>query len=276
MMAGLLQNLWEKPSGKQVIPKQQIRKPLKFYIMPNYTGQGDVNLYLAEQTSLMEENDIKRQFSVEIVNTTGLKKVIALCPGFISPLGLNTETVTVTAEDGTSTVDVLKSASLSFQNAQRLQTEGYSVDFILNDGVLLDNGTGTLEASSPDGEIKSFLDYARYNPQRVVNFDVSVNDKTVFPKNLSVARLRPDYSVAIKKIPISKYFDPDQSQSTKVNVPIDMQFDSQNLIFFELPGLQNGVMQTSIEFNFNLGASHEYGTAIINKAGIAKSGTSSF
>jgi len=231
-----------------------------------YTGAGDLGLYPGGRRSFAEEARIKHDFTVNVRNTTGEKVVLALFPGFMRILGLKKETTEVMGKDGNTPVEVLKDVGVSYENADLLNAAGYKVDFVANDGIIYDNGSGKVEVSSPDGLVSALQEYVMRNPQRIVSMDISVNDKDVFPTDLKIARLFPGQDVAVAKQPISTFFEPSNNQSTKIKVPDTIQADDQTVIFFEMADSQNGQSDTSIQFTFNLGASQNQGIMLANKA----------
>lgn len=236
-----------------------------------YTGAGDPNLDLEDQRSFAQEGKIRRDFTAALENLSGEDKVIAIMPAYLRREKLVIENETVTLEDGTSTGDVVKSAKIDRSDASMLVSAGFAdVDVVADDGVIFTNGTGDLTASSPDGSIAAMQDFMKHSPTRVTSMKITVNDKDVYPADMKIAKLYPGQNVAVEKLPIRKYLNSGTNLSTVLETADEFQLDANTVLYFKLPGTQNGQSNVNMEITFNLGATHSLAHGLKEKAQLAQ------
>jgi hypothetical protein len=104
---------------------------------------------------------------------------------------------------------------------------------------------------------------------RVTSFEVSVNDKTVYPEFISEYKLEPYNQAEQRRIPVESYLDNTVQMDKKLVVKEELQFDGKRLLLFTMPGLINGNALTTIKFKFNIGATLDIFEALASKAQLA-------
>ena len=232
----------------------------------SYVGMNDIGLDLGDATSFASETHAGKQFSIEIINTTGVSKVIALCPAYF-----RTPKLAIVQD---STTKAIISSEITYDRVQGLIDAGFNVDAIVGDGdMFIDplNSAKKITVFSPEAKISDFLEFVNRYPLRVTDFQVVVSDKSVYPQHLKEYIVNPHYQPRERKVPVSKYFLPNQQQENKITVPESLQFDGHTVILFTLPGLVNNIAYSTIKFEFTVGAINDSALELRKKAALAQS-----
>lgn len=190
----------------------------------NYIGLGDDFDFGGQNNSFVGEHVIGRTYTLTITNSTDADRTVALNPGY-------------------------------YDTVARLVAEGKSVEAILSDGQIYDDGAGKFVTATSDDEksIWGFLRFAYKNPIRVVAMNMQSTDVRQFDKSIKVENLSPISDLGTKKIVLTKYRPATQLATDKIDANLlaagdVLDFNDQNLITLPI------VAGATVVLNLHLGA----------------------
>jgi hypothetical protein len=159
----------------------------------SYVGLGDDALQFTNaQSFLSVGNASDLTFSFRLQNATSAKKVIALFPTYLG------------------TAAALATAS------------GQTVDYILTDGTIATNITGT--AGDSMVTIANLQNFTLKHPSQIVEITLAANTSLAFNEVVICKELSPYRQLPGNKIPLTKYVLPDQYNNSKAVLPIWRDF----------------------------------------------------
>lgn len=207
----------------------------------NYVGLGDDSLQFngSTQSFLTVGNSSDLTFSFRLQNATASKKIIALTPTYLA------------------TAAALAVAA------------GQTVDYILADGTIATNITGT--AGDSMVTIANFQNFVNKHPSQIVEITLSANTALAFNEVVVTKELSPFRQLQGNKIPLTKYVLPDQLNTSKAVIPIWRDFpwlagNDQLAILIPIGGT-NTVADTGVilDFTISFGAIRNVAAELNNK-----------
>ena len=180
----------------------------------------------ANETIILENADpnvdagVDKFFGVTCTNNGETNTAIALVPA-------NFDTERYVIVDGA----VVK----TFDNIAALNEAGYNVGAILADGTA-DYTYGrtvvnmTCSANDPMRTIKQFLDYIKFNPQRLKHLDIITSNVNMWTGSMSITFCNPFYENKISRVNLNTFFSRFQYQNDRLGI----DFGQNNLEFSDL------------------------------------------
>lgn len=210
----------------------------------NYVGLGDPSLqFCGGQSFLSVGGASDLTFSFRLTNATSAKKIIALTPTYLG------------------TAAALATAA------------GQTVDYLLADGTIATNITGT--ASDTRVTIANFQNFTLRHPSQIVEIMIGANSALAFNEVIVCTELSPFRQLASNKIPLTKYLSPDQYNTQKVVLPLWKDFpwvaaNDQLAILIPIGGTET-VATTGVilDFTISFGAIRNTAAELNHKVNLA-------
>lgn len=223
----------------------------------SYLGHGDVFDFGGQQ-SFVGEHVTGKEFGMELVNTSAVDKVIAISPAILAGMTGAAILGKISGIDGFVTQD------------GKVQTPaGADLDG-LDDGKA--GTTGYVEAASLDSEnpLDYLLNYAAFNPIRVVRMNLQSNQKDQFSEKIKQRTINPFSSTNSEmSINLRSYVGADQFQEDRTEIPLlkenkvlTLSFDS--VIFVKLRA------NSRFQINMDMGVGFNPAHTLRKRAAIAQ------
>lgn len=184
----------------------------------------------ANETIILENADpnvdagVDKFFGVTVTNDGAAAGAIALVPA-------NFDTERYVIDDGA----VIK----TYDNVDALVDAGYQVDGVLADGAsdytskALKPVKWTCAANDPMRTIKQFLDYIKFNPQRLKHLDIITSNTNMWTGNMSITFCNPFFTNKISRVQLNTFFSRFQYQSDRLGIDFDQnQLEFSDLLLF--------------------------------------------
>ena len=181
----------------------------------------------ANETIILENADpnvdagVDKFFGVTVTNNAASPVAIAMVPA-------NFDTERFVINDG--------AVSKTYDNIEALNTAGYNVGAVLADGTAnYTSGRGTTvnmtcAANDPTRTIKQFLDYIKFNPQRLKHLDIITSNTNMWAGNMEITFCNPFFRNKTSRVQLNTFFSRFQYQSDRLGI----DFDKNQLEFSDL------------------------------------------
>jgi hypothetical protein len=193
------------------------------------------------------------QFKVNIANTTGLAKTVAIFPAYFDCKKVDVSVLSNIAVGSSGNFDLLPHGTtlpLAHNSITEIVAAGYTVDAVLADGSFLYvDSSHALVGTGSGRTIKTFIDFVKLNPCRVPEVIISANDKEMYSGIMRVVKVSPFKKLPEQEISLENFFDPYQQQDKKIVINEAFQLDNQTLVIITIPAVV-----TSVDITFRLGA----------------------
>lgn len=184
----------------------------------------------ANETIILENADpnvdagVDKFFGVTVTNNGAAGTAIALVPA-------NFDTERYVIVNGA----IVK----TYDNIDALNEAGYNVGAVLADGTArYTSGKGTVvnmtcAANDPMRTIKQFLDYIKFNPQRLKHLDIITSNTNMWTGNMSITFCNPFFTNKISRVQLNTFFSRFQYQSDRLGIDFDQnQLEFSDLLLF--------------------------------------------
>lgn len=184
------------------------------------------------------EQGLGKTFGFTVTENDGNNVAIALVPANFDTERL----VAATTESGgvyTTTI------TRTFDNIDALRAAGFTVGAILADGTANYTSTDgqkvgvTCSATDPQRTIKEFLDYIKFNPQRLKHIDIITSNSNMFQGNLTVTFCNPFYKNRIQTVQMTTFYSRFQYATDRIGIDFaDNSLEFSDLLLFTcvIPG----------------------------------------
>lgn len=191
----------------------------------------------ANETIILENADpnvdagIDRFFMFTVTNNDNAKNAnVAIVPA-------NFDTERLVIEDG----EIVK----TYDNIDALNEAGHMVDGVLSDGTA--NYTSkfagktvnlTCSANDPTKTIKQFLDYIKFNPQRLKHLDIISSQANNWTNNIAVTFCNPFFDNKVQRINMNTFFSRFQYQNDRIGIDFKdnpLEFSDLLLLTYVIP-----------------------------------------
>jgi len=204
-------------------------------------------------------------FVINITNTTGQAKKIALIPAFFNtgrPAIPAATTFLVPMNGGGSHSAGSIAPRMLYDDITEI-ARFEPVDAVIADGlsgVVFETTTATeqVKVSAQQFSVADFLNFIKNVPSAVKSIVVTANDQSVFESTLKVQKVSPFNSEGSYIITLNDFLNTTQLIDKKVEIDTvqkygkALQLDNQTLLVYIMPGTVNGVANVSVSFKFNL------------------------
>lgn len=202
------------------------------------------NRATGDQTVILEnldpnvEQGLGKTFGFTVTENAGHNVAIALVPA-----NFDTERLvaTTTESDGVYTTDIAR----TFDNIEALRAAGFTVGAVLSDGTANYTASDstkvnvTCAATDPQRTIKEFLDYIKFNPQRLKHIDIITSNSNMFQGNLTVTFCNPFYKNRIQTVQMTTFYSRFQYATDRIGIDFaDNSLEFSDLLLFTcvIPG----------------------------------------
>ena len=191
----------------------------------------------ASETIVLQNADpnvdegLGKTFAFTVINNeSGVNVAIALVPA-------NFDTERFVIDDGA----VIR----TFDNVDALRAAGYTVGAVLADGTANYESADktsvnmTCTANDPQRTIKQFLDYIKFNPQRLKHLDIITDNSAMFQGNLSVTFCNPFYKNRVQTVQMTTFYSRFQYATDRIGIDFaDNSLEFSDLLLFTcvIPG----------------------------------------
>lgn len=192
----------------------------------------------ANETIILENADpnveagIDKFFGFSVTNNADNKNItIALIPA-------NFDTDRYTISDGA----VVKTND----NVDALNQAGFMVDAVLCDGTA--NYTSkiankpvnvTCAPTDPSKTIKQFLDYIKFNPQRLKHLDIISSVANSWTNNIAITFCNPFYDNKVQRVNMNTFFSRFQYQNDRIGIDFgqgnELEISDLTLLTYSIP-----------------------------------------
>lgn len=184
------------------------------------------------------EQGLGKTFGFSVTENDGNNVTIALVPA-----NFDTERLVAdTQEDaGTYTTVITR----TFDNIDALRKAGFTVGAVLADGradYTADDKTVvdvTCSSTDPQRTIKEFLDYIKFNPQRLKHIEIITSNANMFQGNLTVTFCNPFYKNRIQTVQMTTFYSRFQYATDRIGIDFaDNSLEFSDLLLFTcvIPG----------------------------------------
>ena len=202
------------------------------------------NRATGDQTVILEnldpnvEQGLGKTFGFTVTENDGNNVAIALVPANFDTERL-VATTTESAGVYTTTID------RTFDNIDNIRAAGFTVGAVLADGTAsYDAADGTkvgvtCAATDPQRTIKEFLDYIKFNPQRLKHIDIITSNSNMFQGNLTVTFCNPFYKNRIQTVQMTTFYSRFQYATDRIGIDFaDNSLEFSDLLLFTcvIPG----------------------------------------
>lgn len=196
------------------------------------------NRATGDQTVILEnldpnvEQGLGKTFGFTVTENDGNNVAIALVPA-----NFDTERLvaTTTESSGVYTTTIAR----TFDNIAALHKAGFTVGAVLAEGTAIytsDDGTKvnvTCAATDPQRTIKEFLDYIKFNPQRLKHIDIITSNSNMFQGNLTVTFCNPFYKNRIQTVQMTTFYSRFQYATDRIGIDFaDNSLEFSDLLLF--------------------------------------------
>tara|TARA_R110002126_G_scaffold289552_2_gene444699 strand:- start:1356 stop:2045 length:690 start_codon:yes stop_codon:yes gene_type:complete len=202
-----------------------------------YTGIGDM-VQFGTASSFAGEKITGREFGFDIVNSGLADKVVAICPANFSLLSeLNVK---------------------------------FTADAIIKDGITVDSADITVTAHDSKNTIKSFLDYIKKTPTRVVSLALDSDNKANFTKSIELHTGVCPWESSIETfVNLRKFVSASQTQVDRTDVDLlangtPLEFSHESVILVKV------VAGSRMTFNMSIGGKMSLPAHLRNRAQLAQ------
>lgn len=133
----------------------------------------------------------------------------------------------------------------TYDNIDALNQAGFMVDGVLADGTAdyTSTVTGkkvnlTCSANDPTKKIKQFLDYIKFNPQRLKHLDIISSVANNWTTNISVTFCNPFFDNKVQRINMNTFFSRFQYQNDRIGIDFKdspLEFSDLLLLTYVVP-----------------------------------------
>lgn len=178
-------------------------------------GQTDETIVLMNQDPNVDKG-IDKTFGFTVQNQESSNLSMALIPA-------NFDTERIVVEDGDDDDYVVKR---TFDNISALNTAGFNVGGVLADGSVNATIAGktvhhTCTSIDPTRTIKQFLDFIKFNPQRLKHLDIISSNANAFDGNLAVTFCNPFDKERVQDIQLSTFYSKYQYATDRIGIDFD-------------------------------------------------------
>lgn len=176
----------------------------------NLSNRADGNeTIVLENADPNVDQGLGKVFSYTVKSNNASNVAIALVPA-------NYDTERLVIDDGA----IIK----TYDNIDKLRAAGYTVGAVLADGIADYTSTdGTkvdMECASidPQRTIKEFLDYIKFNPQRLKHLDIITDDNNMFQGVLSVTFCNPFFKNKVQTVQMTTFYSRFQYATDRIGI----------------------------------------------------------
>lgn len=202
------------------------------------------NRATGDQTVILEnldpnvEQGLGKTFGFVVTENSGQNVAIALVPA-----NFDTERLVATTTEDTGVYTTV--IARTFDNIDALHAAGFTVGAVLADGTAnyaATDGTKvdvTCAATDPQRTIKEFLDYIKFNPQRLKHIDIITSNSNMFQGNLTVTFCNPFYKNRIQTVQMTTFYSRFQYATDRIGIDFaDNSLEFSDLLLFTcvIPG----------------------------------------
>lgn len=184
------------------------------------------------------EQGLGKTFGFSVTENDGNNVTIALVPA-----NFDTERLvaTTTEDTGVYTTEIER----TFDNIDALRAAGFTVGAVLADGhadytsydkTVVDV---TCSPTDPQRTIKEFLDYIKFNPQRLKHIDIITSNANMFQGNLTVTFCNPFYKNRVQTVQMTTFYSRFQYATDRIGIDFaDNSLEFSDLLLFTcvIPG----------------------------------------
>ena len=133
----------------------------------------------------------------------------------------------------------------TYDNIDALNTAGFNVDAVLADGTANYNSrvmgktvNVTCAPTDPSKTIKLFLDYIKFNPQRLKHLEIISSQANSWTGNFSVTFCNPFFDNKVQRINMSTFFSRFQYQDNRIAIDFTnnpLEFSDLLLLLYTIP-----------------------------------------
>lgn len=189
----------------------------------------------ANETIILENADpnidagVDKFFTFTVTNEQDFPVATALVPA-------NYDTERFTIVNG----EVVK----TYDNIAALRAAGHMVGAVLADGeakYVAADGTSvamTCESNDPMRTIKYFLDYIKFNPQRLKHMDIISSNINQWTGSMSISFCNPFYDNKVQRVNLNTFFSRFQYQNDRIGIDFTgnaLEFSDLLLLIFSIP-----------------------------------------
>ena len=200
-------------------------------------ADGDTTVIL-ENADPNVEQGLGKTFGFTVTENDGNNVAIALVPA-----NFDTERLvaTTTESSGTYTTEITR----TFDNIDAIRAAGFTVGAVLADGhadyqsadkTVVDV---TCAPTDPQRTIKEFLDYIKFNPQRLKHIDIITSNSNMFQGNLTVTFCNPFYKNRVQTVQMTTFYSRFQYATDRIGIDFaDNSLEFSDLLLFTcvIPG----------------------------------------
>ena len=153
----------------------------------------------------------------------------AIVPANFDTLRINTTLTRSAADQPVTNVVVTK----EYNNCEDMQTAGFNIKGVANDGNYTDGDTVDYNCSSadPSRTIKQFLNYIKLNPTRIQSLEIVSSDANAFDTNMSLSYINPFFKNAEQEIDLSVFYSLYQQATDRIRMDFDGKVELSDLSF---------------------------------------------
>ncbi len=151
---------------------------------------------------------------------------------------------------------------LEYNNPEELVKAGINVDTVLDDGIIYANSTSQylkVTSAKPEGSIRHWLNYIKYNPVYVAALHISSDNTALFESGIELKKISPFFIFGEDRIPFQDAFRPDNYNVKKIVVEKGFRLDANTVAILTVPA------NTTATFTFVIGAEMNAGKALVKK-----------
>jgi len=195
-------------------------------------AEGSTDTVILENADPNVEQGLGKTFGFTTQNGLTDSVAIALVPA-------NYDTKRLTAETTQSGSAFTTKVQLHYDNIDALNAAGFTVGAVLADGksqYTATNGTVVnmiCSSNDPQRTIKEFLDYIKFNPQRLKHIDIISSDNSMFQGNLSVTFCNPFYKNRVQTVQMTTFYSRFQYATDRIGIDFaDNSLEFSDLLLF--------------------------------------------
>ena len=184
------------------------------------------------------EQGLGKTFGFTVTENDGNNVAIALVPA-----NFDTERLVADTQEDSGTYTTV--ITRTFDNIDAIRAAGFTVGAVLADGhadytaadkTVVDV---TCAPTDPQRTIKEFLDYIKFNPQRLKHIDIITSNSNMFQGNLTVTFCNPFYKNRVQTVQMTTFYSRFQYATDRIGIDFaDNSLEFSDLLLFTcvIPG----------------------------------------